>query len=181
MGVWNAPFTAEAMSRLENLMAAPLPAHEAQASLRSLVGDDGLFDMILRAMTVDRNADVRPLVAVVLDEWVDWTPVENWQRALAPSIRARAAALVPKFTNIDVAAMTAGDIAPEDPREAIKRLRFEPGTLCEVVGGVAPGTFVITHSATGDMYRVEVVWGSSVKAPETLAGPLRERYFPTYH
>jgi hypothetical protein len=71
-GTWALPEGPEAIARLQELMANPLPvgpdATNATEQLYDLLGDDQLFDRLSELASTDANADARPAIQQRLQE-----------------------------------------------------------------------------------------------------------------
>jgi hypothetical protein len=71
-GTWALPEGPEAIARLQELMANPLPvgpdATNATEQLYDLLGDDQLFDRLSELASTDANADARPAIQQRLRE-----------------------------------------------------------------------------------------------------------------
>lgn len=72
MGTWNLPQRAKKAKKLQTLLKKPLPASEAPDKLYDLLGDDKLFDLILKEQKVfGSDLDVRDLVKSSLEYFLD--------------------------------------------------------------------------------------------------------------
>ena len=71
-GTWALPEGPEAIARINQLMAEPLPvgpdATNATEQLYDLLGDDQLFDELAALAKTDANADARPLIQQRLEQ-----------------------------------------------------------------------------------------------------------------
>ncbi len=162
MGVSFVPKTDEAMAELERLMDAPFPAWRAVRGLHGVLVSDNLFDMLDRCQSLGPDTDARPVVALELDEFVNWADASAWEAGVAE----RGRALVERFRDADIARHVDRLTIPATAEAATRAIA---GVLdlsataaagrIDVRPGSAPGTFVALDAETGDAYRVEAVYG----------------------
>lgn len=167
MGVSFVPKTDEAMAALERLMDAPLPAGKAPDRLMGILVSDNLFDMLDRGAARGRGTDARPLVALELDEFVNWSDTGAWPE----DVVERGRALVERFRDADIADHVDRLVMPATSEAAaleIARVLDLPASApdgrIEVRPGSAPGSFVARDSGTGKAYRIEAVYGVAFEA-----------------
>jgi hypothetical protein len=146
MGVTTVPKTPQAMEALEAIMGSPLEARGASGKVFGLLNDDTLHDMLDLAARSGPDVDVRPLVALSLDEFVNWAGDASWPG----DVRERGAALVSRFADAASLALVA-DILGIPRASAQERLDARRGT--------APGTHAVRDAETGEIFRVEAVYG----------------------
>lgn len=193
MGTWATPYTDEDVTRLEALMATPLAAAEAPDALYELVGDDTLFDAILAAVEHDPNGDVRALVAMTLDEWTNWMHPDSFVRAArtSPAIRTlpfddgcweRLRTLAGSCAGVDLASIV-GDPLIQDSIEGARATyaalwadeRQVPDFDVAETG--VSGVYAVREVATGEIARVEVLYGVVAQADPRVADALKAAHF----
>lgn len=87
MGIWAAPSTIEHTNKLAEIMSSPIPAKTAAEILYNVVGDDTLFDMIVNAVEISPEIDVRSLVAYTLFEYNYLTLESEWSKPREEGVR----------------------------------------------------------------------------------------------
>ncbi|MGU3404608.1 hypothetical protein [Methylobacterium brachiatum] len=193
MGTWATPFTDEDVSRLEALMAEPLPASRAADVLYDLVGDDTLFDAIVSAVEHDPDGDVRPLVAITLDEWTNWMHPESFARAAkaSPAIRVvpfddgcweRLKTIAGGYEGVDLASIVGAPLVPdtiEGAKATFSALWTDERDVpeLEVAKTRVPGVYAV-RVADGEISRVEILYGVIAGADPRLADELAASLFP---
>jgi hypothetical protein len=193
MGTWATPFTDENVSRLEVLMAQPLVAKRAADALYHLVGDDTLFDAIGSAVEHDPDGDVRPLVAMTLDEWMNWMHPDSFVRDVqdSPSGHARSfdegcwerlKAIAGGSEGLDLGPIVGATLVPdtvEGARSAFSALWADERDVPdqEVAKTKVPGVYAVR--AGGEILRVEILYGVIAAADPRLGHDLTATYFPT--
>lgn len=181
MGTWSTPNTVASMDRLERLMSAPIPASKASDLLYSLVGDDTLFDTLSMAEEKHSTADVRPLVAMTLDAWGNWHSRGQWLVDWEPGCLDRCRELASRFADSDIASLVE---CKADMSEAGKLVRdiVAPedlnGDRFVTAASAGPGTSAVFDRETGEIYRIEPVWGLVIQADEETRADLHQKLFP---
>jgi hypothetical protein len=194
MGTWATPFTHEDVSRLEALMAEPLPASRAADALYDLVGDDTLFDAIGSAVEHDPAGDVRPLVAMTLDEWTNWMHPESFARAAEASPASgvvpfddgcweRLKAIAGGYEGVELASIVGAPLVPdtiEGAKAAFSALWADEREVpdMEVAKTKVPGVYAV-RVADGEIWRVEILYGVIAGADQRLTDDLRASLFPS--
>lgn len=192
MGTWATPFTDGDVSRLEALMAEPLPASRAADALYDLVGDDTLFDAIATAVDHDPDGDVRPLVAMTLDEWTNWMHPESFARAAeaSPAIRVvpfddgcweRLKTIAGGYEGIDLASIVGAPMVPDTidgAKATFSALWAEERDVpeLEVAKTKVPGVYAV-RMADGEISRVEILYGVIAGADPRLVDELASSLF----
>jgi len=169
MGTSFVPRTAMAMEAVERLMGNSMPAClDPGGRLGGLLDSDNLADMFGRAAAAGPDVDVRPLVAIELDEYVNWTSCEGWD----PDVVERGRHLVAAFRDADVSRHVDRLVMEDTPEAALARVAEIQGLDEEAAGarldarrGFAPGTFVVMDSGTGEAFRTEAVYGVVFAVP----------------
>jgi hypothetical protein len=193
MGTWATPFTDGDVSRLEALMAEPLPASRAADVLYDLVGDDTLFDAIGSAVEHDPDGDVRPLVAMTLDEWTNWMHPESFARAAeaSPAICVvpfddgcweRLKTIAGGYEGVDLASIVGAPLVPdtiEGARATFSALWADERDVpeLEVAKTKVPGVYAV-RVADGEISRVEILYGVIAGADPRLVDELAASLFP---
>lgn len=171
MGTWSSPTTVAKADELARLMQAPIPARNADNALYDLMGDDGLFDMVVAAREVGKDCDVRSLVVVKLDEWLNWKEPADWTRRWEPGAEERLVALYDRYRETISGNDVLHSIARFPGRKAARMavawaLDLDPGRTkaLEVADWTAPGVYAV---ATPDdrVFRFDTVDGVVVEAP----------------
>lgn len=183
MGTWATPQTDEAVTRLEQLMASPIAASGAADALYPLVGDDTLFDTIGLAAERAPGADVRPLVAVTLDEWANWMSDARFARPWEDGCRERVRALAQGYRGTSIGDLVARVMVPdtaEGARAAYALLFGTPEAAPEfdVAATDVPGVYAVRETASGSLSRLEVVFGVITEADPAMAEALLAAHFP---
>lgn len=183
MGTWAIPQTDEAVTRLEQLMASPVSASGAADALYPLVGDDTLFDMIGMAAESDPGADVRPLVAITLDEWANWMSDARFARPWEDGCRERVRALAQGYRGTTIEDLVMRVMVPDTAEGARAAYALLSGTpeaapQFDVAATDAPGVYAVRETASGSLSRLEVVFGVIAEADPAMAGALLEAHFP---
>lgn len=193
MGSWATPYTDADVTRLEALMAAPLPAAQAADALYELVGDDTLFDAIQSAVEHDPNGDVRLLVAMTLDEWTNWMHPDGFVRAaqVSPAMRVlpfdegcweRLQALAASCADVDPASVV-GEPLVEDSidgaRAAYSALWADGSRIpdMQVARTGVPGIYAVKEVGGVGLARVEIVYGVISEADPRVAATLEAACF----
>lgn len=173
MGTWACPNTREQMDRLERLMALPIPASHAADAFSGLLGDDDLFDTI--GMAEDRNpsADIRPLVALTLELWGNWTPDVNFTDGRTWDVAERARRIAQEYVDFDLTKLIDLKVGSDDDVRVVMERLKGPGDY-DVMAGGAPGVRVVRSA--GEIYRVEPVWGAVLAAPPAMREGIEVRY-----
>lgn len=183
MGTWAIPQTDDAVRRIEDLMASPIAASRATDLLYPLVGDDTLFDMIGLAADRDPGVDVRPLVAITLDEWSNWMSDVRFSRPWEDGCRARLRDLAHSHSGVAVEDLVSRVMVPDTP-EGVRlayALLFEVPEAApefEVAATEVPGVYAVLEAASGSLSRLEVVFGVVSQAEPVVAASLRAVHFP---
>lgn len=168
MGVWAYPDSEEKVTSLEIKMSSPIPARRADADLYHLVGDDTFFDM---TSGVPSSADVRPLVAITLDEWVNWSAPGSFQSGTVSFDRLRD--LIEPYRHAPISDLSTEPVSDGSPEAAMSGLWAIVGEPAEspvdasrfdVAPGYAPATHALRDRETGKVYRYEHVYGVVVEA-----------------
>ena len=164
MGCWATPRTEDAMEEVERVMARPLSARIASEILHNVAGDDLLHEMLDAAARRDPKGDVRPLVAMMLDQWANWTPPDEMGPAWGIGLRERAKRIAQGFRDSPVDGLL--DTAlPDTPEAAVERVarvldvRGEYGNRFLVTRAGAPGTYAVLDCILDGLFRVDVVYG----------------------
>lgn len=174
MGTWSSPNTSEKAERLVQFLSAPLAATDASSRLYDIVGDDELFDMIAAATDIDAKTDVRGLVALKLDEWLNWMEISSWTAPWSEE----AVSLVNEAFEEAGGSIADGNVlyelmkhrGAEAARDAVAMvldLDDEAKSRLEVIEGFCPGTYAV-QDGNGTLYRFECVYGVVQEAPASL-------------
>lgn len=182
MGIWSIPNTDEAMSEVERVMSRPLGARVAGDMLYRLTGDARLYDMLGMAKGRDAEADVRPLVAMLLDEWSNWTPSESLSPSWGRPLRDRARRLAQAFKDSSVSELVPTAM-PDEPEAAIAKVV----AILDVRGGYGnrfmatrahgPGVWAVLDCVLDALFRVDVVHGQVDAAEPGLDRDLKMSLF----
>ena len=174
MGYTATPDDAAAMSGMEALMAVPLDAGSASARLAGLLDDDTLHDMLWLAAQAGPRVDARPVVALSLDEFVNWSAAGPWPE----DVRERGRMIVERFRDADISAHVSRTVMPDTPEAAAAHVAeilgigpAEAARRLDVRRGTAPGTHAVRDGDSGEIFRVEAVYGVVLGSD----GPVRER------
>ena len=65
-GTWAIPKTNTQLEQLRQVLSKPIPASEAETIMYHIIGDDDLFDELLRLNDMDPTTDARPIII----EWI---------------------------------------------------------------------------------------------------------------
>lgn len=169
MGMWAYPNTEEKIARLEALMSAPIPI-ERLDDLWDLVGDDTFFDM---AGGLPKGKDLRPVLAISLDESFAWSSEARFKDPGVPFERLRA--LAEPYRDVplsDICVDPRSDGSPESAGANVAAMVLDSRTAehdpsrFEVEPGLAPATHVVRDVETGKVYRFEHVYGVIVEPVE---------------
>lgn len=171
MGTWASPTTAEKAKQLAELMSRPLAVRGAEEMLHGIIGDDTLFDLIANARAWHPDADARSLVAVVLDDWLNWTPRKPWSEPWEPGVEETLRGILEEH----VARMGDDDVlhrmakySEDDARAAVARclgLKAGEKESLEVVRGLLPVVCEV-RSPDGQRFRFDRIWSVVSDAPE---------------
>lgn len=157
MGTWAYPNDDAKVDRLARLMAHRMDA-EHKGDLFNLLGDDTLFDMI---DGLPPMGDMRPLVAMALDEMVNWTVEARYFERLS--------AMGEPFKDVpfaDLSTKPVSDGRPESAIAAVKEI-VDPEAnddRFEAEPGLSPGTHAVRDLDTGKIFRFEHVYGVTIEA-----------------
>lgn len=193
MGSWATPYTDADVTRLEALMAAPLPASQAADVLYDLVGDDTLFDAIQSAVEHDPNGDVRLLVAMTLDEWTNWMHPDSFVRAAQASPAMRVLPFDPGcWERLQVLAASCPDVDPasivgeplvedstDGARAAYSALWADGSRIpdLQIARTGVPGVYAVKEAGAVGVARVEIVYGVISEADPRVAADLETACF----
>ncbi len=182
MGIWSIPNTDEAMSEVERVMSRPLGARVAGDMLFRLTGEGRLYDMIDKAAGRDAEADVRPLVAMLLDEWSNWTATEDLSPSWGSPLRDRARRLAEAFRDAHVSSLVPTAM-PDEPDAAVAKVaaildvRGPHGNRFMATRGHGPGVWAVLDCALDALFRVDVVHGQVEAAEPGLDRALKMSLF----
>ncbi|WP_238231128.1 hypothetical protein [Methylobacterium hispanicum] len=164
-------------------MASPIAASRAWVALNPLVGDDTLFDMLDLASDRNPEADVRPLVAITLDEWANWMCDGRFRHPWGDGCRERLQALAKAHAGTAIEDLVSRVMVPdtlEGARGAYALLFGSPEAApeFEVVRTEFPGVYAVRETASGSLARLEVIFGVIAEAEPSMVDALRAIHFP---
>lgn len=175
MGTWAAPTTIDRVETLIVRMSSPIRADQAVDVLYDIMGDDSLFDMIALAREVRVDADVRGLVTLRLDEWLNWTPASDMKFEAGEASGLLRQALEHGCTLIgedDVLYALLKQTGPDAARASVAHvldLDEEGAKTLETFDGLVEGTDAV-QAPDGRIFRVEGIWGIVTEAPDACRG-----------
>lgn len=183
MTTWRAPQSADLAMEFAAVMGADLRADVARTALRRFVRDDALYDAITRTIRRNAGADIRPLVAASIDEWIDWLPEREFTKPWDEEAKQILSDLVSRFTDADVRPIVGRGVLDAGMERAVRKagFLFGAGAAVEAVRGAAPLTYVVRHIGHRQIVRVELFGGRLHRAPDREIDTLLARYFPTLH
>ena len=168
------------MTELERLMDEPLSVAKGEDPLYHLIGDDTFHDMLAG---MSRHADCRPVVAITLDEWVNWSSDSQFKEPWEEGVRDRGRALVALMRDADVAPHSKAFVLEDTPEAAVGLIAMtlgvetpDPGRF-EAVRGTAPATHAVLDASDGRLYRVDAFYGVVFEAPDEERERLRTELF----
>ena len=182
MTFWSLPHTEEAMAAVERVMSRPLGARAAGDLLDRLTGEARLFEKLRVAAGRDADADVRPLVAMLLEEWSLWSPPDEMPASWRGPLRERARRLAETFRDEAVD----GLLPTAMPDAAEAAVKFVAGLLDVREGlgrrfmaarGGAPGVWAVLDCELDGLFRVDVVDGSVEAADASVERGLKTAFF----
>lgn len=171
MGTWSSPTTVAKAAELGRLMENPIPARDADDALYDLMGDDGLFDMIVAAREVGRDCDVRGLVVAKLDEWLNWKEPAEWTRRWEPGAEERLIGIFDGYRGsicesdvLHSIVRFPGEKAARDAVAWALDLDARQAKALEVKEWVVPNVLAVV-TPDDRVFRFDSVDGCSVEAP----------------
>ena len=146
-------------------MELPLPAEGFGERYSTLIGEDTLYDQIDAVARVMPAQDVRPLIASRLELWARWVAQSTLPNRWEDGVRERAMFLVERFGDFDRVSLVPHKENVRDDEEAvalhiaIKYQRNEGEAVKYKVRKIMPGIYAVHVPRTGDLYRVECIYG----------------------